>query len=131
MNAIAFFLPDLHALTLLITTAVYAVIAVIALWQHAQRGITTDWLGLLAVTAASWSLVQLSAHWGWFSLANTDLSERLALYAALTFGGLLVQFCRAFLRQGDPGWSWLGLLGAWLVLAAVLIDLHVGRNKSR
>jgi signal transduction histidine kinase len=120
MNAVTFFLSDLHALTLLITTAVYAVIALIALWQHAQRGITTDWLGLLAVAAASWGLVQLSARLGWYAPASLDVSERLALYAALTFAGLLVHFCRAFLRQGDPGWSWLGLLGAWLVLAALL-----------
>ncbi len=126
MNAVTFFLSDLYALTLLLTTAVYAVIALLALLQHATRGITTDWLGLLAVAAASWAFVQLSARLGWFSTASADLAGRLSYYAALTFAGLLVHFCRAFLRQGDPGWSWLGLLGAWLILAA-LLEVNPGR----
>lgn len=123
-------LTDPGSLGLLACVGIYTLVAIVALLQRGSRGVTADWLALLAVSSASWCLVQLAGRYGDFAGLSPALLNRVPLYAALSLSGLMVHYCRAFLRQGDPGWSWLGLLTAWLILAG-LLELNVPQWPSQ
>ncbi|MBL8046973.1 MAG: hypothetical protein JNL09_10545, partial [Anaerolineales bacterium] len=100
---------DLTLVSLLVGTAVYILVAVLAFRQSERPG--SRWLTVYAALAGVWSILEWGYRFNWFPSLPGEIAKNLAWYAAFTLAGVNMPLMRSFLRLPRVDLRWWAAVG--------------------
>jgi signal transduction histidine kinase len=113
---------SLTGIILILETALYVVLCIVALGKGGLRDKGVRALALYALVSGLWIVEQLAGHEGWLDYlqGNASVMARLSTYGLLLLALLFLVLTRAFLRLAGSGWRWLVLGAAWIGVTVLL-----------
>ncbi len=107
-------------------TALYSLVAVIALASRGLRERAARMLVFYAAISSLWALAQTFWRSGWFTLVPDDLWTRILFYGVLLLSWSFLHLSRSFLRLEGTGVDWWAL-GVVSIAAVAALDNNLLR----